>query len=450
MTYEAIYGAERRHERDRIQWSDTFKRKFDTIVNGSGEGLIEGLYFGAAYAVPPFFEFSAVREDATSVLESPRSVVYMHPQHKVGKTYGKVSTDRVSAWFQDGGFEVQGTFDPVIPDYGKNSDWIQYDHQKIYEEQSYAFPLWPGINYLNNWVQEPRRYRWSASNEKSHESEMGPRSQYSAKYTFGEQDDVSPWLIPVPGWSGYVYWDAYGLDDNTQDYALTSHLTPINKVGWPYDPGYANSPYYPEGGAQWISTVNPTVTAEDYEAFVYSDQSCTFEVWITSRNQDYVNKYPDGSPFPSDAVMGILEDYGQTTGWPYYEELSFRQDFAVKGGQWNKFNWSMAIPSRLMPGFPLAKRADGAEYRRIFNPSQYDGKTYPVELDFLLTTVRFRVKDGQVGQNVYLDDVLMWHHYEPFENPFITVGVAKWIRDGAGAYVGADLWVKVSTNVASA
>lgn len=433
MVYDGVYGADRRHERDRIQWSDTFKQKFDVIANGTGEGLIEGVYFGAAYDKPPLFEFSATRKGVAEFDEF-RQGVWAHPNQLVSQPQqypNTVASNIHAGWFTDGGFEVQGQWDSTIPDYSTSrSDYGEWQviRDTIYGSNPSNYPADNGYELQggNSWVQEPKNPRWTVTNERPHpDTPIGPKSRYSAKYTFASDSDVSPRLVPFCGPATYGLWNI-PVSDTVQHYGIVSHLFPIN---------YATSPDSPQGFGSWYGGggwsyswfPNPTISSFEYEAFVYSDEPFTFEAETWVSDQD--------PPFYSDNYEGVPEGFDEDV-WgygPYIVEAHVLESFDIEPGKWNKLRWKVAVPTRLLPGFPIPRWSNGAI------PWQTNATRW--------ATLNFRAKNGVAGQDVFFDDLEGWYRYEPWDDPFITVGVARWIRDEAGAYVGADLWVKVSTSI---
>lgn len=402
MVYQHLRKADKRHERDRIQWSDTYKRIFEVIARGRGEALIEGLNFGAAYDTPPFFEFAVVREGEPTL--DIKAVGFTHPGGNLVRAPGG-HTGQIDNWFYDGSFEHHGMWDSQIV------QWDQYrddDYQKIYVEQS-VLPAyvdkdpWGYARYANCWVQQPTHNLWAVTSEKAHAPDMGLRGKYSAKFTFQTDNEISGWLIPILsiGWPIQSYAPNNGRD---QHYYAISHFVQQNhSIGY----GKPLPPFYPEGGFNTPGLVNPLVDGMNYEAWVWSDQDCTMETWVNFWH-DY--------------------EFNEELGLWVKNEQEDRRDWPVKGGQWNKVEFTVLTPGRLMPGLP--------------DPKEEDGSPAP-DLDHYYATTRFRMKDGVPGQQVFFDDALAWAHFTFNDNPFVTVGVSKWIVDAAGAYIGADLWVKV-------
>ena len=56
---------------------------------------------------------------------------------------------------------------------------------------------------------------------------------------------------------------------------------------------------------------------------------------------------------------------------------------------------------------------------------------------------RFRINNGKPGQVARLDNVYVWPDIKNVYVPMVTVGVAEWVQDEQGAYIGAKLWIKV-------
>jgi hypothetical protein len=392
--------AEKRHERDRIQWSDVYKRALNTLAKGTGEAYVEGVYFGLAYATPPFFEFAAVRAGENPPTIKSRG--FSHPRAKIAPE-PRGNTGQYDSWFLDGSFEFHGMWDDYIV------TWDDYNdgYQKIWADDPQNdsnFPWSYKWSASNHWVQQPSHNRWSVSSERAHKHDIGASGSYSAKFTHQSDGEIGPWLVPIEAAGEYNPWD-FTPDLGDQHYGLISYALQMN-----YSQGY-NHPtntFYPEGGFNNPGLVNPINEGMDHEVWLYSDQPYTFEVWVTVWDDEEFN--PD---------IGI---------W-HQEQVTYRDEWPMKGGDWEKVEWTVRMPSRLMPGMPTPLNEDGSfavAYER-----GYWG------------TCRMRVKGGNKGQSVFLDDCCAWSHLNFNENPYITVGVAKWIRDENGAYVGADLWVKI-------
>ena len=430
-----IRRTEIKKERDREQWSDTFKRKFDLIVNGRGEGLIEGVYFGAAYDTPPLFEFSASRSQNLDVLPEIRQGVWNHPKKIVSEPQEFPSSAPAplkSGWIMDGGFEVQGPWDSAIPtidvwaylnDFENHYMPIWYN---IYTNQGSLPSNYPGdlgsydLSGANSWLQEPKKRHWTVTNEKAHpDTPRGPKGKYSAKYTFESSSDIAPWLAPFPGAGNVGPFGFFQPASNaTGHLAVQSHVFPRN---------YARAPdWYGGGGLHYSWHQNPVVRACEYEAYVFSDQPCTFEVAVYVTDSLSPNLTDD-----INAPEGSRTDVYEFTHWVLLTQVV--KEFEIEPNKWNKLTWSLDVPLTQFPAIP--------------NPSWPNGEPFPTAYGMDTATVNLRAKNGQAGQFVFLDDLDMWYRYELWDDPFITVGVAKWIRDDAGAYVGADVWVKVSNSV---
>lgn len=392
--------AERRRERDRAQWSELYKRELKTLAKGTGEAYIEGVYFGAAYATPPFFEFSAVR--AGDNPPSIKSRGFSHPRAKIAKE-PRSNTGQYDSWFLDGSFEFHGMWDDYIVPWDQ---WTSDGYQKIWAEDvenRTNYPWSYKSDSSNHWVQQPSHNRWAISSERAHKHDIGASGQYSAKYTFGTDGEIGPWIVPIDAAGEYNPWD---LTSSISDlhYMLVSYAFQMN-----WSEGYDDpSPFYPEGGGNNPGLVNPINEGMAHEVWLYSEQPYTFETWVTM--WDFQDLDPD---------LGVF----------YNEHLSYKNEWKMKGDGWEKVEWTVFTPKRLLPGMPY--------------PTYEDGSPAPAYQEGYWGTCRMRVKGGNKGQSVFLDDCAAWSHLNFNENPYITVGVAKWIRDDNGAYVGADLWVKI-------
>lgn len=409
-----VRRAEIKKERDRDQWSDLYKQTFDLLVQGRGEALVEGIYFGAAYAQPPFFEFSAFRSGEQ--VQRPRPIGWSHPGAEIKKAPSG-NTGQIDGWIADGSFEHQWMWsDPEIVVWDQ---WTTESYQKIsFEQNEYSTSNDPRdwIFHGNWWVQQPNNNRWVITDEKAHVSQRGPRGQASAKFTFASDQEVSGWLVPINANSQINPWDFPTNVGRDIHYFLITYAMEVN---------YSNSynhpqgPFYPEGGFNDPGAhSNPLIEGMDHEIWVYSDQDCIFEYWITFWHYDSYD--PDIEAF-------------------YYEEVSEQKEINVRGGKWERLEWTVFYPPRLNPGMPYPREEEPVDqgFSTLIDEA-------PLIEEGYWGTCRIRVKGGSAGQTVYVDDFYPSTRVTPAIDPIITVGVAKWIRDEAGAYVGADVWIKVS------
>ncbi len=235
----------------------------------------------------------------------------------------------------------------------------------------------------------------------------------------GESSEVSGWLVPIDTLSHVSPWNIppAAVVSRLIHYYLVSYWVGVN-----YSRGYPAAPalFYPEGGFNTPGLVDPLCKDIAHELWVYSDQDCTLESWVTFWYDGETN-VPTRHDIPEFPATHTI-DYDR------------QDDFDVKGGEWNKIEFVSVTPSNLMPGMPFP----------VHQPGDRPANTYE---EGHFGTMRLRVKNGRVGQKVYIDDVDVWPVLHPASDPFITVGVARWIVDDGGAYVGADVWIKVSDTI---
>jgi hypothetical protein len=408
----SLHQAEKKHERDRIQWSDQFNIRFDVIARGLGEGLIEPVYFGAAYANPPLFEWSAAWAGETLIDLAAWGVE--HPEVKALRAAGgsSVIQDQLAP---DGSFEGQMLWnDPYIPKWDQSELWPQR-YQKIEDDQSVAYNRatpWNNGTYTNWWVQEPLTNLWAITDERSHEHNVGPEGKYSAKVTLNSSG-LSPWLVPIWGAEGGYFGP---LPADQTHLLLKSYQMPIAS-------GQCGSPTAP--------FENPDLLMH-HELWVNSDSPCTVELDMLVYSVVW----------PNPTIRRT--DTGDSVFWQ--SEWEDNREYELTGGDWEQVLYEIPPPSHLWPGIPYP-RYDGDNWTP--DPEYFQG--LPDEDDFpaqgisIPARIMFRVK-GQPGQEVFLDDALFYPRLVGSDAPLITVGVHEWIQDEGGAYVGAKLWVKIDTS----
>lgn len=386
--YQRLRRADTTQQLDRETWAALDKLKFDSIVRGSGEYLIEDppIYFGQAFDEPPFFTFSATTGGS------------VHPEVKaIG--WPTVGVDRTKdellnlGWLHDGSFEHQMVWnDPVIPTVRDHLNYSGF--QKIASEQGPGTG-WKTPTFENWWVQglaetSPSQPRWTISDELAYPNANGYKSQYSARYIM-DSSGQTRWLIPNYAWEGDSPFNGY-LSTDPDDW----HLNDV--VSWTSD---ITSTFGANPSGIRPIAFNPPLDKWTINLKVYATTAVTYET-IIRQWDDY-----------SDNVQ------------PWYrllKEDTYTQD--IPANEWTEVQFEYKA----------------TEYWLTHPP--YDVDDFQSD-DFLIHTWFSRFTGGTAGTKVYVDDCYMWPNATTAGGlPMITIGVAEWVQDEGGAYIGAKLWIK--------
>lgn len=389
MTYPGVRRAGQRETFDRETWAQFDRAIYNMRLEGVGEYLMQDpLYFGRAYDRPPFFTYSAVRQQKAGTED-----VYAigRPHHAV---IGAIATRShclyEDQYFNDGSFEHQMLWsDPVIPTWAQTS-WTNY--QKIEDEQggSYSYPRYPAN--ANGWVQEPKKTLWTITGDQSFTDHPGYKGDYSATYTF-DTDPESPWLLPIysPAAEDQPY-KSFGLSAADRWKGCWSHAIQINVDGFGW---YLNAPAW-----------SPKQGEHRYTVHTYSDGSCQLEAHVLWWGTDGVNRW----------------DWGEQT-----------ETFDVQANVWNEHEFLTTVPGYIYPNYPNI----GQQASVAINAQ------WGISPDTNFATVRFRITGGAAGQKAYIDEVWGMPRLRPTTTPMITIGVAEWVKDDHDMYIGARLWFRV-------
>lgn len=402
MTYRNIRRAEVRQDVDRRTWADLERAGFDVQVKGYGEYLtVNPIMFGQAFEAPPFFTFSVTGTMAgggeVKAIGWPTDFepkVYT----PMGDWTGIGSQLQREGWLPDGSFEHQAEVwgDPYIPSIG---EWdISYD---IFDSQGWqkigvaSYDELPFAGTSNWWIQigPPANTgpRWECSDEQAYPNEPGYKGRWSAMYEF-DAEPISPWLVPVNVAAFNPVW--------SEDF-WTDEMTETNIYTMTHDCNYENS-VYPDGGYMPIA-MNPPLNKTTFTAHVYSDGPCEFEF------------------------------YRRDWGWWGGEDPTYSLDLGLDG-------LVIAIAPNVW---------SEARFVSPINPAQWPN--YPLIIadqdELFFRTIKLRVKGGSPGQKVYIDNCWLWPDLTTRGAPLLTIGVAEWIRDDRGMYLGAHLWFKTGTEV---
>ena len=389
--YQRLRRADAAQQQDREAWASLDKLKFDSIIRGAGEYLIEDppIYFGQAFDAPPFFTFSAVAGEGST---HPEVKAIGWPTDQVDRTKDELFN---MGWLKDGSFEHQMVWnDPVIPTVRDHLTYTEF--QKIASEQSPG-TAWKTPNKENWWVQGTAETSgsqplWAISNELAYPNSNGYKSQYSARYVM-DSSGQTRWLIPLWAWDSNPWngWAASKPDDwHLRDvFSWTSQV--VQTGGW-------------EGGYRPIA-FNPPQDKWTINLKVYATTAVTYEA-IIRQWDDYDTSFYDE-----------FNSYYR----PLHED-TYTQE--IIPNEWNEIQFEYKA----------------LEYWTAHPPSN----PLPLSDEWLFHTWMSRFTGGTSGTKVYVDDCYMWPNASTSGGlPMITIGVAEWVQDEGGAYIGAKLWIKV-------
>lgn len=422
MATQPIRGGMSSREIDRRSWAQIERLKYDVIMRGSGEYLMdEPIYFGRAYSAPPTFTYSAAAQVSEEDMLLPHIFT---PPRDAAKTDIDAqgvspSTMGTNNWVQDPGFEVQGqwigevTDAEVIPDvhiYNTGASYANIIYDNYVAASFVREPYWS-----NCWVQTAdSNTRWVVSADKPHDLGLGYAGKYSAKYVFGSETS-SNWLQPI-----YTTdWGTHGGGLPAQDEWLwaSAKIWPSSKTADTSEGFiYAEPPPYFSG---W-----------DGFTHIWSDSDCELETY--SYEWDYSDSpFEDEYPDWQKPWRGTNDDLG-------IRMRNFdNQMFQVTADTWNKIEFYFPYTNdKAYPNFPYkpwSVPGDDTDY----NPGE------------AFWSWRFRINNGSTNQIVYLDNTYIWPRLRNLAMPIITIGIAEWITDFndefGEVYVGAKLWFKVGT-----
>lgn len=436
-------------EVDRAQWADVQRLLYEFQANGRGEYLFEEpIYFGTAFASPPTLSYSSITDGFLGEPVIPFNTTppsnYLKNVDPNGLGNHSLGTNNT---ILDPGFEIQGQFIPLMGDDARyipvTSDlpnaWTPRWYDRPADEQDWwkNFPnvilgVWdrdghtdygdygnriPG--FANNWMQtDDVRARWIVSNDMAHEYGVGPTGSYSAKVTF-TADGSSNWLIPL-GWSSNY------VDELAADFPSTAHWGVFTLHQWGE---------VPVSGA---CAVPPVVPGYEGTAAVWSDQDCELEVWYytwwTAEGDEGVDPWWDYEPMPLDADVEDSRPLYWSDLYPYqpdtpacYMSSNVRVKVPIQGGSWNDVSYYLR---RGRNQWQLPNIPPGSDL-------QVGGPSWQQD------TFRFRINNAVAGQVVHLDNVYVWPDIKNIYVPMVTIGVAEWVVDERGAFIGVKPWVKV-------
>lgn len=410
----AIYEGERKAslstEQDRRLWAKLDRAVFNLRVKGTGQHLSEPVYFGQAFDKPPAFNYSGVVSEIGSDYPEVKSVTRPHPDFAAAIAGINTPGDSLTSQglLVDGSFEHQIIFgDGTIPVLNESS------YQKIYDEQYgiTSYPIRPGRN-TNGWVQGfETNSRWVVLGDRYNPAVVPNREgRFSAKYTF-DVDGDSRWLYPTRGSSDCPFWGIHSGTEDQQRFECFAHTLGISSH---YDGGL---------GAVLGPFHNPEANRYTYVVHTWTDSPATLEFnWAGWDAEGFAGGEQDF--FADDSAWGgtvrLLKEETYTS--------------AMTAGAWQVHTFDVTWP--FWPNAPI--RADRAN-----EIIQLPGWDVPTDA---YATVRFRVTGGIAGQDVHIDDALAWLNVQTGPPAsLLTVGIAEWIKDEQGMYVGARLWLRAES-----
>jgi len=427
----SITGNLKRQEVDRKTWAEYDTLSYDMVMRGRGEALTDEIYFGRAFSSPPTLSYSAVFDSVGDVV-IPQAITPPRGSTALDvDTYGLSNHSMlINPIVYDPGFEHQGQFISELGDDARlipDVHVLHDDSLPAYEQVQHVTHAWDtaGLptgwpngdggyyrfadNYSNHWIQtDDQKARWEISSEKSHDLGVGAAGQFSAKYVFPVAGS-SNWMIPID-----FFGAIYLMKPPNRAYDKYAWITTTTE-------GTGPSSRATKGDARTPGP--PYMRGWDGFAYVWSDDDCEFEagahLWWQAYDSALDNgvdtivttddqMYGDSWDSPDEAHFRIVDDITQTTN--------------IVGGQWNKVDIHLPhVGNRFQPNWP----PDG------INDSE---ESY--------WQLRYRVNSGSADQVVYIDNVYTWQILVNDVIPIMTVGVAEWITDEGGAFIGAKLWFK--------
>lgn len=418
-----VKGSPKGRELDRTQWADYQRIVYDTLVLGTGEHLTPiPIAFGRAFSHPPVFSHSVSMPVASGVLPAltvpPRGAGAIDVDVR-GLSASSMAPGQV-IW--DSGFESQGQYIAELGAVARKIPSVNELNDGLYP--SSATPITNAWNYgasdyprepedgTNGWLQtDDSRGFWELSDTESDDFGLGARGKWSAKFEF-ELDGASELLIP---WDNAFTWWVASSEATRGPWDL--YGTPSVSIGGPY------SGYWDYLGFSY-SAPPPYMSGWDGHASAYSTQPCTFKV-------DAINFHWEGGTV--EPQLDIESPENSIAPWyREIERLTFTQE--VVPDTWNHF--VVDLPSTISD-----------RYLTNWPPVGYPKSKYGDDPNQLGTYWRFEysIEGGVAGQVAYLDNLYLYNKMKNAVPPIITIGVAEWVVDEAGAYIGAYMWFKIGS-----
>jgi len=454
-------GEIRKRSIERGQWSDLDRHRINLHLKGRGEGYLDEVYFGKAFSNPPTFTYSAVFDQEQT---QPFGRFMVPPAGSLDRevdSYG-IGNHSQSSYgiIQDSGFELQAKYHRIDAAAAARAKqiplitwWMQGIYDQIdlgYSDQSYIdqwFPLrytidasvsglsneWaqrysqPTLAYENTygphrWMQtDDVRELWELNLMESHNLGIGEVGQACAEVTLGASG-VSNWLIPF---SATDIWWRVEMNDYKNAWRMVVSVLEESSDNY--------FPHLDYGGLQAWEFPPPFIGG--FWGFMYAkaDSDVTVEVDATFSTNSAHYQVSGVGRVQSARGEKIFDDSAfyyhlpEPEKWFIHRELgNSNMSQKVSAGGWGRVDINLPY--------------DGW---RPWPNSYYclQQKEEPLDGHW---TFRFRVK-GDPGTTVKFDNIYLDREFRNIDVPMLTVGVDEWIRDEAGAYIGAKVWVTLGS-----
>ena len=422
-----LTGEVSRRAIDRNQWSNLDKQRADLLVKGRGEGLVE-VYFGKGFASPPTFNYSAVfNETETEVLSyavTPPRGTWSRQLDMYGMPNDSMSQN---GFIQDPSFESQGKYRvfsgtpwfldwTVIPDAYEAfldidsigalplADW--QDSVSLTNQVGPKYGDSAGQNGPHRWVQTGEtRERWALTDSAFHDLGVGMIGNVSAQSLVGPSGYTN-WLVPFDYSESPI---TYSLPVQPNDYWTMWHTV------WEVSPTNVSTAY---GGGVY-APAEPPPYIRGFKGFAYVKCDSDVELQVNASYIHFSGGFGSGVVI-SDSTLGEPFESTPTDSLRLIDSVDVEVNSVGTG--WRRVDFEIDYPGPI--SWP------DAEYCANVND-------LPINPWWVL---RLRVK-GTPGATVNLDNVYIDRVMKNAELPIMTIGVAEWIRDEQGVYVGAKLWV---------
>ncbi len=441
---------EKKRSLERQQWAQYDRYRKDMQLVGRGEGYLEEVYFGRGFSLPPTFSYSSVFSQKETVIMPYMQVPPEGSLNRLVDEYGLGNDQQtVTAMIQDPGFEYQGKHRSLsvnsgwdkIPDARESA--IMYSSDDYWGDAGYGMPIAEFLNnaneaedYVNTWspkygdtqhdvdsefaghrwVQSgDTRNVWSVTDTEHHDMGVGERGEVCATAVIGP-NGYTNWLVP------FDYSGAFDYANVHPEYAYLSWRTQTESLS-------GTSVSYSFGNGPWRPSYPPPYIEGNYGfAHVKCDSDVELQVKATFAS-DYVYE----SVLRGEKVWQAKWDSYFVDGdeggeeWDYRRFAEIEDNHNVTAGDWSRVD--ISLPYQGWHGWPQTPRC-------LDSLNEASDTTY--------WNIAFRVK-GTPGDSVYLDNIHMAREMRNAEVPMLTIGVDEWIRDEAGVYIGARLWVTYGT-----
>jgi len=441
---------------ERRQWSDLDKHSSVLHLKGRGEGYVDEVYFGKGFSNPPTFTYSAVFGIPEAEVISYAVVSPVGSLSRGVDQYG-MGNDSQShgGTIQDPGFESQAKYETLNAGSQTASQIIPTTVETMQKKwnrldggpySAFWLPLRVELetNFTNDWApryateQQEDQYgphRWLQTDDNrdywvvdltdGHNLGVGEAGRASARVTINSSG-YSNWLIPLDYKSWTKMTRAINIDAEAwrlvrsapeTDNATTDGLS--SSIGHLIAPSYP--PPYLEG----------------FEGFLYAKADADIDVEVQAVFSCENYEHWDSDTFVDSGLRGRK----------VFSDLAYYNDNPLP-------EWSQKYSYRELAVVEFIQKVRSGDWGRVEIELPYTGWRAWPEAETCLWdkmepwdcywTLKFRVK-GTPGTVVNLDNIYLDRQFRNTDVPILTVGVDEWIRDDAGVYIGAKLWITMGT-----